>query len=58
MARENLDPVDAIKTRMKSSGRTRKDLENIVGSSSRASEILNRRVQTPSHAADDLEASG
>jgi antitoxin component HigA of HigAB toxin-antitoxin module len=40
---ENLDPVDAIKARMENSGRTRKDLENIVGSSSRASEILNRR---------------
>jgi antitoxin component HigA of HigAB toxin-antitoxin module len=40
---ESLDPVDAIKARMENSGRTRKDLENIVGSSSRASEILNRR---------------
>ena len=40
---EALDPVDAIKARMENSGRTRKDFERIVGSSGRASEILNRR---------------
>lgn len=40
---EDLDPVDAIKARMENSGRTRKDFERIVGSSGRASEILNRR---------------
>ena len=40
---EDLDPVDAIKARMANSGRTRKDFERIVGSSGRASEILNRR---------------
>lgn len=40
---EDLDPVDAIKARMENSGRSRKDFEKIVGSSGRASEILNRR---------------
>jgi HTH-type transcriptional regulator/antitoxin HigA len=40
---EDLDPVDAIKARMENSGRTRKDFEAIVGSSGRASEILNRK---------------
>jgi len=40
---EDLDPIDAIKSRMENSGRTRKDLEKIVGSSGRASEILNRK---------------
>jgi HTH-type transcriptional regulator/antitoxin HigA len=40
---EDLDPVDAIKARMENSGRTRKDFEKIVGSSGRASEVLNRR---------------
>jgi HTH-type transcriptional regulator / antitoxin HigA len=38
-----LDAVDAIKARMENSGRTRKDLQDIVGSSGRASEILNRK---------------
>ena len=40
---DDLDPIDAIKARMESSGRTRKDFEAIVGSSGRASEILNRK---------------
>jgi HTH-type transcriptional regulator/antitoxin HigA len=40
---ELLDPIDAIKARMANSGRTRKDFEKIVGSSGRASEILNRK---------------
>jgi HTH-type transcriptional regulator/antitoxin HigA len=40
---EDLDPVEAIKARMENSGRTRKDFEKIVGSSGRASEILNRK---------------
>jgi HTH-type transcriptional regulator/antitoxin HigA len=40
---EDLDPVDAIKARMENSGRIRKDFEKIVGSSGRASEILNRK---------------
>ncbi len=40
---QDLDPVDATKARMENSGRTRKDFEKIVGSSGRASEILNRK---------------
>src|SRR5580658_2899341 len=40
---EPIDPVDVIKARMENSGRTRRDFEKIVGSSGRASEILNRR---------------
>jgi HTH-type transcriptional regulator/antitoxin HigA len=40
---EDLDPVEAIKARMENSGRTRKELEAIIGSSGRISEILNRR---------------
>lgn len=38
-----LDAIDAIKARMENSGRTRKDLEKIVGSSGRVSEILTRK---------------
>jgi HTH-type transcriptional regulator/antitoxin HigA len=40
---KDLDPVDAILARMENSGRTRKDFEKLVGSSGRASEILNRK---------------
>ncbi len=40
---EDLDPVDAVKARIENSGRTRKEFEAIIGSSGRASEILNRR---------------
>lgn len=40
---EDLDPIGAIIARMENSGRTRKDFERIVGSSGRASEILNRK---------------
>lgn len=40
---QDLDPIDAIKARMENSGRTRGDFEKIVGSSGRASEILNRK---------------
>jgi HTH-type transcriptional regulator/antitoxin HigA len=40
---ENIDPIDAIAARMGNSGRTRKDFEQIVGSSGRPSEILNRK---------------
>ena len=40
---EDLDPVDAIKARMENAGHTRKEFEAIIGSSGRASEILNRR---------------
>jgi HTH-type transcriptional regulator/antitoxin HigA len=37
------DPVDAIKFRMEQQGLTRKDLEKILGSRMRVSEVLNRR---------------
>ena len=40
---EDPDPVEAIKARMENSGRARKNFERIVGSSGRASEILNRK---------------
>lgn len=40
---EDIDPVDAVKARMQNAGHSRKDFEAIVGSSGRASEILNRR---------------
>src|SRR5579863_6049241 len=40
---DDIDPVDAVKARMENSGRTRKDFEAVIGSSGRASEILNRR---------------
>jgi HTH-type transcriptional regulator / antitoxin HigA len=37
------DPVDAIRFRMEQQGLSRKDLEPILGSRTRTSEILNRR---------------
>jgi len=37
------DPIDAIKLRMEQRGLTRKDLERVLGSRSRVSEILNRK---------------
>jgi HTH-type transcriptional regulator/antitoxin HigA len=37
------DPIDAILIRMEERGLTRRDLEPILGSSGRVSEILNRR---------------
>lgn len=37
------DPIDAIKLRMEQRGLTRRDLEPILGSSGRVSEVLNRR---------------
>lgn len=37
------DPVEAIKHRMEALGMARKDLEPILGSRSRVSEILNRK---------------
>ncbi|WP_111308833.1 helix-turn-helix domain-containing protein [Confluentibacter sediminis] len=37
------DPIEAIKFRMEQMGYTQKDLANIVGFKSRASEILNRK---------------
>jgi HTH-type transcriptional regulator/antitoxin HigA len=38
---DDLDPIDAIIAHMENSGRRRKEFEKIVGSSGRASEILN-----------------
>lgn len=40
---EPADPIDAIRYKMELSGYTQKDLAKIVGSASRASEILNRK---------------
>jgi len=37
------DPIDAILFRMEQQGLTRKDLEPILGSRSRVSEVLNRK---------------
>jgi len=37
------DPIDAIRLRMEQRGLTRRDLEKVLGSRSRVSEILNRR---------------
>ena len=37
------DPIDAIKFRMEQQGLRRKDLAEILGSKTRATEILNRR---------------
>ncbi len=37
------DPVEAIRFRMEQQGITRKDLESIIGSRSRGSEVLNHR---------------
>lgn len=37
------DPVDAIQFRMEQQGLTRKDLEPMIGSRTRVSEILNRK---------------
>jgi len=37
------DPIDAIKLRMEQRGLTRGDLEKVLGSKSRVSEILNRK---------------
>lgn len=38
-----LDPVDAIREHMDLTGRTRVDLTRLLGSSSRASEVMNRK---------------
>ena len=38
-----LDPIEAIKFRMEQQGLTRKDLESMIGSRARVSEILNRK---------------
>ena len=37
------DPVDAILFRLEQEGKTRSDLEKVIGSRARVSEILNRR---------------
>jgi HTH-type transcriptional regulator/antitoxin HigA len=37
------DPIEAIKTRMQQRGLSRRDLERVLGSKSRVSEVLNRR---------------
>lgn len=40
---DRIDPIDAIIVRMENSGRTRKDLEKVMGSSGRVSEVLGRK---------------
>jgi len=40
---EPTDPIEAIEFRMELSGYTQKDLSELIGSRSRASEILNRK---------------
>ena len=37
------DPIEAIKFRMEQQGLTRKDLEEILGTRTRVSEVLNRK---------------
>ncbi len=37
------DPVDAIKFRMEQQGLTRRDLEELIGTRTRISEVLNRK---------------
>lgn len=37
------DPIEAIKLRMHQQGLTRQDLEKVLGSKSRVSEVLNRK---------------
>jgi HTH-type transcriptional regulator/antitoxin HigA len=37
------DPIEAIKLRMQQRGLTRRDLEKVLGSKSRVSEIMNRK---------------
>jgi HTH-type transcriptional regulator/antitoxin HigA len=37
------DPIEAIKFRMEQQGLTRRDLEVIIGTRTRAAEVLNRR---------------
>ena len=40
---DDMDPIEAVKARMENAGRTRKEFEALIGSSGRASEILNRK---------------
>jgi HTH-type transcriptional regulator/antitoxin HigA len=37
------DPIEAIKFRMEQQGLTRKDLEDVIGTRTRISEVLNRK---------------
>ena len=37
------DPIEAIKLRMQQRGLSRRDLEKVLGSKSRVSEVLNRK---------------
>ena len=37
------DPIEAIKFRMEQQGLTRKDLERLLGTRTRVSEVLNRK---------------
>ena len=37
------DPIEAIKVRMQQRGLTRRDLEKVLGSKSRVSEVMNRK---------------
>jgi HTH-type transcriptional regulator/antitoxin HigA len=37
------DPIEAIKMRMQQRGLTRRDLEKVLGSKSRVSEVMNRK---------------
>ena len=37
------DPIEAIKARMQQRGLTRRDLEKVLGSKSRVSEVMNRK---------------
>ena len=37
------DPIEAIKLRMRQRGLTRRDLEKVLGSKSRVSEVMNRK---------------
>src|SRR6266849_6711671 len=39
------DPIEAIKLRMQQRGLSRRDLEKVLGSTSRVSEVLNRKRQ-------------
>ncbi|MET3598099.1 helix-turn-helix domain-containing protein [Martelella mangrovi] len=39
----NVDPIDLLKANMEAAGRTQADLAELIGSKSRASEILNRK---------------
>ena len=37
------DPIEAIKFRKEQQGRTRRDLEEIIGTRTRIAEVLNRK---------------